>query len=702
MSIYKEYTDRQVAELNSNYLVDTWSYTKLSSFARNEKAFEMREIYGIRDKSSASTVAGQAYHFALDRYFFARQKGDAFDLADLQTFAFDYIEDYNASWWKLQKTTPTIEECKLKATKVVTQLLENFFSEISTYIDDIKLIIDVEVSCDQYLTINGVDIPLRCKGKIDLVYEDYQGNIVITDHKSKSVLSDEEEIKLSIGRQAITYVHLYEAEKGIVVNKIRFIENKYSKNKDRSLPQLVSFPIMVTDDVRRLYEALLYEPLKRMISAVSDPDYVYLINESDSFTDKADIFAFWARTMICEVEEFNVPDNKKDMVSKRLKKIRDASLATISPNIIKKFQENASQFIQYDLSNKNMSQQEKIEHVLRTFGIITNVAYVFEGYSSKTFLINVSAGTKLSSIKSHSLDLANALDVERVRISKDLIVHAGKSYLAIETVIENDRILYWDKSKLIGQKIPIGEDNFGNVITWDLNNHSTPHCLVGGSTGSGKSVELISILKYAEEAGITEITILDPKFEFVKYSDKYRVVNEIIEIEEEIKMLVDDMNTKIKNNQSSKHLVIFDEFADAVMQSRKGNQLDIREDVEVGFYKQSKIEVMMGAKPQVKTKNQKTGQLKSLNENLQMLLQKGRSSGFRIICAAQRADTSVINGTSKVNFPVQICFKVDKQVSSMVMIDEPGAEGLRGRGDGLFKSPQYPDTIRFQGYYYED
>jgi len=699
MSIYRNYTDKQINELNSNYLVDTWSYTKLSSFARNEKAFEMREIYGIRDKSSATTVAGQAYHFSLDRYFFARQKGDNFDLADLQTFAFDYIEEYNASWWKLQKTTPTIEECKIKAIKTVTQLLENFYSEISTYIDDIKIIIDVEVSCDQYLTINGVDIPLRCKGKIDLVYEDFEGNIVITDHKSKAALSDEEEIKLSIGRQAITYVNLYEAEKGIVVNKIRFIENKYSKNKDKSA-QLVSFPVMVTDDVRKLYEALLYEPLKRMISAVSDPDYVYLINESDSFSDKADIFAFWARTMICEVEEFNVPENKKELVSKRLKKIRDASLATINPSIIKKFQENASQFIQYDLSNKDMTQEQKIEHVLRTFGIIINVAYVFEGYSSKTFLINVCAGTKLNSIKSHSLDLANALDVERVRLSKDLIVHNGKSYLAIETVIESERVLNWDKSKLVGQKIPIGEDNFGNVITWDLNNQSTPHCLVGGGTGSGKSVELISILKYAEEAGITDIIILDPKFEFVNYSKKYKVFNEIIDIENEMKRLVDLMNDKVKNGQSSKCLIIFDEFADAVMQSRKGNQLDIREDVEVGFYKQSKMEMLMGMPMQPKMQNKKVGELKSLSDNLQMLLQKGRSSGFRIICAAQRADATIINGASKVNFPVQICFKVDKQVSSIVMIDEPGAEGLRGRGDGLFKSPQYNDTIRFQGYYY--
>jgi DNA segregation ATPase FtsK/SpoIIIE-like protein len=116
--------------------------------------------------------------------------------------------------------------------------------------------------------------------------------------------------------------------------------------------------------------------------------------------------------------------------------------------------------------------------------------------------------------------------------------------------------------------------------------------------------------------------------------------------------------------------------------------------VQVGFYKAKD-----GLPPEPKMKLEKTGQLKSLEENLQILLQKGRSSGYRIISATQRASVKVINGDAKVNYPVQICFRVDKESSSRVVIDEPGADLLQGYGDGLLKSPSYLNTVRFQGFF---
>lgn len=90
---------------------------------------------------------------------------------------------------------------------------------------------------------------------------------------------------------------------------------------------------------------------------------------------------------------------------------------------------------------------------------------------------------------------------------------------------------------------------------------------------------------------------------------------------------------------------------------------------------------------------------KSLEENLKILLQKGRSLGFRIVAATQRASVNVITGDAKVNFPVQICFRVPKEIDSKVVIDEAGAETLSGMGDGLMKSPEYINVVRFQGFY---
>lgn len=698
-SIYKGLSAEDTESLFSEYLINSWSHSKITQFSRNEKAFEMIYIYGCDSKFSSTTVAGQAYHHALENYFENRKNNIVLDVADLEISAFAYIESLDANKWKLQKTTPTIDDCKQKALSTVTSLLRNFYSEINTYLEDIEEIIDVEVFGEEFLVINGVDIPLPCRFKIDLVVKLKNGNVVIIDHKSKGIFSSEEEIALSIGTQAITYVNCYESKTGLEINEVWFVENKYSQNRDKS-PQLNCFKITLDKDIRVLYEALLYEPLKRMISAVNDPDYIFLINDSDNFVDKAEIYDFWCRTNTLEVEDFNIEESKKEIVSRRLKKIKDNSISTINPKVIAEFRKSASTFIQYDLSNKNMTQEEKIEHVLRGFGTIVRVAHKFEGYSSNTFLLEVSAGVKISSIQSHKLDIANALDVTNVRVGKELSIHEGKSYLAVEFAKSRESDLLFNESEVNGLKIPIGKDNFGNTIFMDLNNHSTPHTLVCGATGSGKTEFLISYIEYCKLAGITDITILDTKQDFKRKNIQgVKLLCDIEEIEEEMRNLVIEMNERAESGFSAKKVIVFDEFADALSSSKSGKELDLYEMQEIGTYRLSASAVLSGAQPQAKMQRVKVGVHKSLEENLRILLQKGRSLGFRITAATQRASTKIITGDAKANFPVQICFRVPKEVDSRVVLDEAGAESLTGRGDGLIKSPEYLDTIRFQSFY---
>lgn len=687
---YKNLPPEKLQELFSNYLVDSWSFSKISDFSRNEKSFEMSHIYGNRGKSGASMVAGNAYHYALRSYFEAIKAGsEKQDLPTLEMIAYDYIDAIGANQWKIQKTTPTIEACKQKADELAGKLLKNFFSELSIYENNISEVLHVELYCDEFLTVNGVDIPLPCHAIIDLVIKTPEGKTVIIDHKSKAAFSDEEELKLFIGRQAITYVKCYEEKTGEKIDEVWFYENKHSQNKNGT-PQINCFKISLNKDVRALYEALLYEPLKRMIEAVSNPDYVYLINDSDNFIDKAELYEFWAKTMIAEVGDFNVADSKKELVSKRLKKIRDTSLVSANPKIIKEFKQNASAFIQYDLTNKNMTQEEKIEHILRSFGTAVRVAHKFDGYSSNTYLLEISAGVKIASIYSHRLDIANVLDVSSVRIPANLVVHENKSYLAIETAKKRERDLIFDEKLLSGQRIPIGKNNSDELIVWDLENHSTPHALICGATGSGKSVCLNSIIEYSKLAGVDSIVILDPKFEFTRHNGaNIEVHNDIDDIETIMEMLVEEMNMLVKSGRTKRTMIFFDEFADAVAASKKGNELNVYEDVVVGMTKTGKAKT---ERTLIKTK-------KSLEENLKILLQKGRSIGFRIVAATQRASVKVITGDAKVNFPVQICFRVPKEIDSKVVLDEAGAESLAGRGDGLMRSPEYNDIVRFQAFY---
>lgn len=693
MTQYKSYSIDELENHLSQFLINSWSYSKVSAFARNEKAFEMQYIYGMYGKSSSTTVAGQAYHYALKHYFNQMKNGFEADLVDIQQCAYDYIDDVPSNFWKLQKTTPTIDSCKNKATTTVTKLLENFTKEISVYRDNTLEVLDVEIYGDEYINVNGVDIPLPCHFVIDLVILTKDGKIVLVDHKSKSSYTSDEEIALSIGIQAITYVKGYESMTGKKVDEVWFVENKHSTNSNGD-QQMNCFVVEMDANTRMLYEALLYEPLKRMIEAVNDADYVYLINESDNFIDKAELYDFWAKTMISEVDEFNVHESKKELVTKRLKKIRDSSSKMITPSIIKKFKEIASAFIQFDLTTKDMTQEQKIEHTLRSFGIIVRVAHIIDGYSSNTYLLEVSAGVKIASIFNYRLDIANALNVSNVRISSEMVVYEGRSYIGIDVSKKRGRNLDFDSKYLVGQKIPLGKDNYGNLIYWDFNNHSTPHALVCGATGSGKSVLIKNIIEYAKLAGVDEIVIFDPKYEFTEYSGstRLRVINEIIDIEEEMQRLVDYMQELVSSKEINKRtLVVFDEFADAVANSRKGNDLKLYENVIDGHY----------ANGMPKTKRICCGEHKSLEDNLRILLQKGRSAGFRVVAATQRASVKVITGDAKVNMPVQICFRVPKDTDSRVVLDEAGAETLAGQGDGLIKSPEFLQTIRFQAFYHQ-
>lgn len=688
---YRDLQPDQMEELFSNYLISSWSYSKLGTFARNEKSFEMQYIYCEYPKFGASTVAGIAYHSALQTFFLSLGEDVQCDIVDLEQVAFEKIGDFPANKWKIQKTTPTIEECIKVATKTVSVLLKNFMIEVDLYLSEIDEVLLVEEKLTQFLTVNGVDIPLPCHVVIDLVIKTKDGRNIIIDHKSKRSFSDEMEAALNGAKQAVICTLAFEEATDLIIDEVWFVENKSSKNKNGS-PQLKPTKIVMDVDTRRLYEAMLYEPLRRMLEAISNPDYIYLINDNDNFVDRAELQEFWAKTMIAEVDDFNIPYEKKEMIDKRMKKIRDTSLATISPNVIKNFKKFTEQFIPYDLTNKDMTDEQKIIHILRSFGIVSEIQHKFIGFSSATYLVEMNAGTQISSIMRYKLDIANALNVSNVRIAKDLYVHEGKAYLAIESGTKREDDLLFDFKYSNGLRIPLGIDNFKKTVEWDLNNQSTPHMLVCGATGSGKSVFLRSTIEYAIKAGVDNIVVFDPKFEFASEFTRrpeVHVYSDIDEIELEMMTLVEEMNKLVKSGKHKKTLIVFDEFADAVANSRKGNELKNFSHVEVGCYKDGRP----------KTKRQCVSTDKSLEENLRILLQKGRSSGFRIIAATQRASAKVINGDAKVNFPVQVCFRVPKEVDSKVVIDESGAESLQGKGDGLIKSPEYIDTIRFQAFY---
>lgn len=696
MNKYCKYTPDEMENHLSGYLIDSWSYSKVSTFARNEKQFEKSFVYMEPDKRSITSIAGNAYHEALKVFFMGFNEGAKVpDLVELTQVAYDYIEtDVQPHMWKVTDKYPTVELAIGQCLNIVNALLKNFCAEYQTYTKHIQKVISVEVKDQAWVICNGVDIPLPLHYIADLIILTDDNKTVIIDHKSKGAYTDDAEVALVHGQQAITYVLGYEqsVDPGKRhVDEVWFVENKYSKNKNGDA-QLRLHRFIMDDDSRKLHEYYLYQPLRRMIEAVGDPDYIYTINPSDTLADKGELYDFSARTLIAEVDDFQfIPEHKKPLIAKRQRKIKDSSLAMLSPKVIRNFRKNAASFITFDYTHSNMTNKEKIEHKFRTFGKQVQVAHEIEGYSCNTYLCDVAAGIPIATLASYAKDIAYALDVASVRIANDLVVYNDHSYMSIEVSKKREKDLMWDGSLLQGHRIPLGRNNFDNLVVWDWDNHSTPHMLVCGATGSGKSVLIRSTIAYALLSKV-RVIIMDPKYEFSSLSGQCEVHQDIADIENRMKELVAEMQD-LKGSFGGMTLIVFDEFADAVQSARSGKELDIREEVIVGEYKDGRPKKEMVV----------TGREKSLEENLRMLLQKGRSLGYRIMAATQRASAKVITGDAKVNFPCLCCFRVPKALDSKVVIDEEGAQALAGYGDGLFKSPEYMDQlIRFQGFYYKE
>lgn len=700
-SIYKTYTQDQLTELNSNFLIDGWSYSAVRAFGRNQAAFEMVYVARCRIKSSAAQVAGNAYHYALEHHFKQLQVGINQDLVQAEILAYSFIDEVPANSWKLQKTTPTVEDAVALANKNVTLLLHHFYSELGIYEDDIEEVLFVEDYIVEYLTINGVDIPLPCRMKIDLGVRLKDGRNIIIDHKSKTAYTDEKEAEFMLTNQAVVYYKGVESKYGIKVDEMWFVENKISKNKDGS-PQLQVIPIVLNEDNIKFYEYKLYESLSSMILAVSDPYHNYPINYDDNFIDVAELENFKNKQMLGEIPDFEFDESKRALVEKRTKRIKDLAVEKISVNTIKAFKANAAKFIQYDISSADMTNEQKIEHALRQKQVMVEVAHTFDGYSSDTYLLSVAAGSNFKSINSNKLSIASALNVPNIRIPENLTIHEGKAYLAIEAPKKREKDLFWDAKELVGMKIPVGKDNIGETLVWDLENEASANCFEAGSAGSGKSQSLISKLEYALLIPeITQFIIFDIKRDFEHYNDlsKVNVYHDIEDIENAMFELVEDMNDKIKRRVKEYVYVIIDEYNEILNTMSKGKDLDIYEDVQIGFYHQTKAMIESGMPPQPKMQRQKVGQKLSFEENLMRLSQKGRSSGFRINAATQLASAEIIPSKIKVNYPVRISYRVPQKENSKVILDESGAELLAGYGDGLIKSPDYPETVRFQSFY---
>ncbi|MES2395058.1 MAG: DNA translocase FtsK [Bacteroidota bacterium] len=704
MNKYATLSPEELEKHLSNFLISSWSQSSISDFIRNEKSFERKHIFRDYSKQKGmSAIIGDVYDKALNHFFevykVSKEK-TGFDA--LMQVAHNKLDSIGANKYRAQKDK-TISQLQLKALNAVNFLIKNFLSEFSVYENEIQEIIGIQNKITEFISINDIDIPLPLVTKPDLIFIDKGGFLAVLDHKSKYSYTKQADVNLRYSNQSIAYIlavnEWIKKQKDIVkkypkaiegVKKFFFYENKFSKNKDNS-NQIRQIPIDI-EKSRVLYEQVLFEGIWRVMEAVQNPDYVYLMNPNDYFEDGEEIINFWIKTHLEGLEGFpKLKPHQITLLKKKRSAIRRASLVGIPQNIIKQFSQPKKFISLTPKDMENMTIAQRIEHRLSTFGYPVKIAHVIEGYSCDTYLVDVNAGLKISKIYNYEMDIANAVGVSNVRIAKTLVNYDDAAFVSIEVKRKDLRPLFLEQSEIPGGwELPLGKDNFGKVFSWDIGNPTTPHLMIAGTSGSGKSVTILTIIETARKKGI-KITILDPKYDekFLSYKNKrgVTVMNELPEIEKFMKSKVEEMDEIFKaygarGASENKQLIIFDEAADCF--ARQSRSIEYPEDFEDwGEDEQKQFE-------------REAKRFKTLEENTLILSQKARSAGIHLVLAAQRFSVKVLSGDAKANFSTRLCLFVKSSIDSRVMLDQEGAEKLRGKGDALLSSPESSEPVRLQ------
>ena len=347
------------------------------------------------------------------------------------------------------------------------------------------------------------------------------------------------------------------------------------------------------------------------------------------------------------------------------------------------------------IDDETRAASEVLRETLEEFKIAAEVTGISRGPVVTMFEILPAPGVKLSKIVNLADNIALRLAASRVRIVAPI---PGKHAVGIEVpnrnraIVSFKEIIEADDLKKSRMSIPVilGKDITGGVRTIDL--VQTPHLLIAGATGSGKSVcvnSLICSILYARKPEEVKLILVDPKIvELKMYNDIPHLLTPVItepkrafqalqycmcEMERRYSLLnslgVRDIrayNRKIKDNRLATEplpyiVIIVDEFADLMATTGK-----------------------------------------ELESVISRLAAMSRAVGIHLVLATQRPSVDVITGLIKANIPSRIAFMVASKTDSRIILDNIGADKLLGQGDMLFTSAWDPNPVRIQGAFLSD
>lgn len=360
---------------------------------------------------------------------------------------------------------------------------------------------------------------------------------------------------------------------------------------------------------------------------------------------------------------------------------------------------------------------ELLEIKLQEFNVKASVVNAIPGPVVTRFEVELAAGVKASKVTGISRDLARSLSMASLRVVE---VIPGKPYIGIEVpnkkremvrLIEllNTETFKDPKAQI---SMAMGKDIGGNPIITDL--ARAPHMLVAGTTGSGKSVLVNSmllsmLLKYTPNE--LRLILIDPKqLELANYNDIPHlltpVVTDMTEAASSLSWCVAEMERRYQLMSLLKVRKL-NEFNKKVIAAEKsGNpMLDPlwRPNDSVSISQAPKLKTL----PMIVIVADEFADMimqvgKQAEELITRLAQKSRAAGIHLMLATQRPSVDVITGLIKANIPVRAALRVNSKVDSRTILDSGGAEDMLGNGDMLFLGPGQIEPDRVHGAYVSD
>ena len=414
------------------------------------------------------------------------------------------------------------------------------------------------------------------------------------------------------------------------------------------------------------------------------------------------------KELVVDIREFPEEENTDEMVASRPTKRRIIEEVKEEPTQeIDKIEVNEESYDNYVLppitllnnptkkqtvTKGDIVEKSKIlQSTFNNFGIEVKIVKAIVGPSITQFQILPTPGTKVSKIVNLSNDIALNLAAKDVRIEAPI---PGKSLIGIEIpnsvnelvtmkeVFVNDK----DNSPL---SVALGKDVSGEAMFTRID--KTPHLLIAGSTGSGKSVcvnTIITSILLKNKPDKVKLIMIDPKMVELSIYDGIphlltSVVTDPLKAADVLHKVVLEMESRYR------------EFARTRVRNIEGyNKIaekdpDYRELPYIVVIIDELADLMMVSS-------------KEVEESIARIAQKARAAGIHMIIATQRPSVDVITGVIKTNIPSRIAFAVSSSVDSRTILDKSGAETLLGKGDMLYLSADSSKPVRIQGAFLSD